>query len=93
MRWLSNEIINKNIELDHCKLQTHIDTFLSNYEYYKRPKREILTEDTLYKKILEQIKTKNIKSGTQGLKDLRTNGFACEQKRYMQAFKKVINNE
>jgi hypothetical protein len=92
MRWLSNEIITKELPFEHNVLQTHIDTFLSNLAPYKVAQRKQLHDSDLINIITDQIKLENIKSATQGLKSLRTKGFACEQKRYGKFFNALIRD-
>lgn len=92
MRWLSNEIITKELPFEHNVLQNHIDTFLSNLAPYKVEQRKQLHDDDLVNIITDQIKLENIKSATQGLKRLRTKGFACEQKRYGKFFNALIKD-
>lgn len=49
--------------------------------------REQVTDDKISLFIEEQILYKNIKSATSGLKNLRLNGYACEQQRFANLFK------
>lgn len=86
MRWLSHEITTKNLPFNHKVFQEHIDTFLLKLEPYKIKRGKQLHDIDLIHIINEQIKYKNITSATRGLKDLRKNGFACEQKRYCKHF-------
>lgn len=92
MRWLSNEIITKELSLDHKILQNHINVFLSELPPYKIEQRKQLNDEELIKIIINQIKTENIKSASQGLKGLRKKGFACEQKRYGKLFNATIKD-
>lgn len=92
MRWLSNEIVTKELAFDHNTLQAHIDKFLSELEPYKIEQRSQLTNHELIKIITEQIKIENIKYATKGLKNLRMKGFACEQKRYGNLFNALIKD-
>lgn len=86
MRWLSNEITIKDLSFNHDVLQKHIDIFLSYLEPYKIKTGKQLNDIDLVNLINEQIKNDNITSATRGLKELRKNGFACEQKRYGKHF-------
>lgn len=92
MRWLSNEIITKELSLDHKILQNHINVFLSELPPYKIEQRKQLNDEELIKIIINQINTENIKSASQGLKGLRKKGFACEQKRYGKLFNATIKD-
>lgn len=96
MRWLSNEIVKNNLEFSHYIFQQYINDFLSNYEKYISPKRIVLNKEELSLKIKNQILNDKVNSATQGLKQLRISGFACEQKRYSSLFneiKQVFENE
>jgi hypothetical protein len=92
MRWLSNEIITKELPFDHQILQSHIDMFLSELTPYTIEQRKQLKDDELIEIITNQIKTENIKSATQGLKNLRMKGFASEQKRYGKLFNTALKD-
>lgn len=90
MRWLSNEICKYNLEFNHIKLQNHIDTFLEKFDLYTTSTGRQISDNEISKIINNQIKNKKIMSKTSGLRDIRTMGFACEQKRYGNLFKKTI---
>lgn len=90
MRWLSSEIVTKDLPLDRDFLQSHIDVFLSRLEPYKIEQRKKLIENDLLHIITNQVKLENIQSASQGLKNLRVKGFACEQKRYGKLFNAYI---
>lgn len=92
MRWLANEISTNELKLEHIFLQEHINKFLLNYEKYSMEKREILSDAQITNLIKEKISSNEIKSATQGLKYIRSNGYACEQKRFGILFK-TINNK
>lgn len=89
MRWLSGEIVNKNLEFEHSLIQSHIRNFLEKYKKYENHKGKTLSDNELLLKIKEQIEVEKIKSATQGLKNLRKNGLACEQKRYSRLFREI----
>ncbi len=93
MRWLSNEVMTKELPLNHKILQNHIDIFLSELAPYKIEQRKQLNDNELMKIIINQIKIENIKSATQGLKNLRMKGFASEQKRYGKLFNATIKDD
>jgi len=87
--WLSNEIIEKDIPLNHQVLQEHIETKMGIYEVFKMPIRKKLTDKETRIKIKNMILDNNITSATRGLKNLRNSGFACEQKRFGKIFREV----
>ncbi|MGV6830570.1 MAG: hypothetical protein ACWA5P_03285 [bacterium] len=89
MRWLSNEINAGKVSLELSSMKEHVETFLSTLKPYKIKVGKQLNDKELIKMIKKQIKNKQIGSATQGLKDLRSNGFACEQTRYGKFFKKI----
>jgi len=88
-RWLFKEIVIHNLKLQQKTLQNHIDDFLSNFSTYTIPERKQITDNEVLKLIKNQITTKNIMSKTKGLKDLRSQGYACSQERYGKLFVKV----
>lgn len=91
LRWLSNEIVSKELSFEHKVLQNHIDTFLSQYSEYKVEKRIQGSDEELVLLIKEHISNHEIKSASKGLRKLRDMGYACEQKRYGQLFKKTYS--
>lgn len=92
-RWLFNEIVENNIELNHKKIQTYIDSFLASQSTYKIPERTQLSDSQILEIIKDQIKTKNISSKSMGLKELRREGFACSQERYGKLFTSLKGNK
>lgn len=88
-KWLFNEIVTLDLELDNKKLQNHIDDFLSNFSAYTIPNRKQLSDIEILNIIKEQINIKHIMTKTKGLKDLRSQGYACSQDRYGKLYKKV----
>lgn len=88
-KWLFQEIVDNNLELNNQILQNHIDNFLSNFSTYTTPDRIQLTDEKILGLIKNQIEIKNITSKTKGLKDLRSEGYACSQERYGKLFTKV----
>lgn len=85
-RWLFKEIVEHSITFNHQEIQKHINNFLSNFSTYKIPERKQLSEKELFHFINKQIKVKNIISKSKGLRDLRSEGFACSQDRYGKLF-------
>ena len=89
MKWLSNEIVINDLEINHQILQTYIDIFLSKQTKYEVEKRIQCTDEKIVELISNHILKDEIKSASKGLKKLRSIGYACEQKRYGQLFKKT----
>ena len=97
LRWLSKEIVEKNLELNRNILQEHINTFLNNFENIRIKKGKKI-EDTDLRIILSDfILKKHILSASKGLTLLREKGISCEQKRFHNLFnnlkKEIIPNE
>ena len=88
-RWLFKEIVDKSLEFDNKEIQKHINNFLSKFSKYELPNRKQLTDENISNLIIKQIQTKNIKSKSNGLKDLRSQGYACSQERYGKLYTKV----
>jgi len=88
-KWLFQEIVDNNLELDNQILQKYIDNFLLKFSKYTTPDRIQLTDKEILSLIENQINIKNITSKTKGLKNLRSEGYACSQERYGKLFTKV----
>lgn len=88
-RWLFKEIVDKSLEFDNKEIQKHINNFLSKFSKYELPNRKQLTDENISNLIIKQIQTKNIRSKSSGLKDLRSQGYACSQERYGKLYTKV----
>lgn len=88
-KWLFNEIVDKNLEFNNEIIQKHIDSFLSKFSKYDVPNRKQLADEDISNLIIKQIQTKNIKSKSNGLKNLRAQGYACSQERYGKLYTKV----
>lgn len=88
-KWLFNEIVDKNLAFSNEIIQKHIDSFLSKFSKYNVVNRKQLTDEDISNLIIEQIQTKNIKSKSNGLKNLRAQGYACSQERYGKLYTKV----
>ena len=84
--WLSQQIINKNLDIKLSVLNKVIDKYLENEKKFQKKRNKKLNEYELNNLIEYQIKGLQIKNPTQGLGNLRKNGFACEQKRYSKFF-------
>jgi|GEM_PF-1745606 len=89
--WLSEQILKNNLTLNRKKLNLFIQKQLQHLDTYQVPKREQKDNDFLESFIQKQIEQHNITSATSGLKHLRENNLACEQKRFNALFKKVKN--
>lgn len=87
--WISNEIVENNLSLSHSELQNHIEQEMQKHKSFVMPIREKLTEKEIREKIKNMILNDHIPSATKGLKLFRSNGYACEQKRFGQLFKEV----
>lgn len=87
--WLTNEIINQNLDLKHSILQNHIEQHLRNYEEFKMPVGMKMNIDQLKNQIILMINENNISSASEGLRLLRKNGISCEQKKFGQLYKEV----
>lgn len=89
LRWLSKEIVNKNLSLEYVGLQKHIDEFLNQFEYQTIKSGNKLSDKELEQFIKEQINNKKVVSASNGLVILRKSGYSCEQKRFHTLFRKV----
>ncbi|MAC84452.1 MAG: hypothetical protein CL624_09980 [Arcobacter sp.] len=88
-KWLFKEILENNLELNNQQLQKHIDNFLSKFSEYKIEERTNLSDEDILKVIIKQIKIKSITSKSRGLKDLRSEGYACSQERYGRIYTEI----
>lgn len=88
-KWLFNEIVNKDLNFNNEIIQKYIDSFLSKFPTYDVPNRKQLTNEDISNLIIKQIQTKDIKSKSNGLKNLRAQGYACSQERYGKLYAKV----
>ncbi len=88
-RWLSAEIVNNELNIKHDELQRYVDDFLNGYSKPVKKVGRFIGNDEIKNYVHNQIKNEQISSATRGLRHLRENGLACEQKRYKKIFDEV----
>lgn len=97
LRWLSQEIVRNNLELNHITLQKHINIFLNQFNYIPLKKGKRIQDLELKIIIKNIILEEKIYSATKALSNLRQKGFSCEQIRFKNLFnslkKEVFSNE
>lgn len=90
--WLSSEIISSDLEINKSTLDKRISQHLADIQIHDKFEKIKLTDNELLEYIKNQILNLTISSATKGIKELRKDGYACEQKRYQNHFK-IIKEE